>query len=785
MKTFIQNYSSGSFYNYKKMFKTTRPTWGYAVGFPNNSVYCYVISTNNTLSAETIIDGVDTTGLKTTNPIEILTPGTNASYEILDNYRIKITNLALDTTTKIGVVKLNYAADPLLVDAVAMTDSYRIPMSVFIPNYSFKDSYTVASKQYSLGKGKTLSSNPEIILVDDDMYCSARLDINYSANQTGSYITEITITDKADSTNTSTLTINCPSKTAIVKESTDVFHFENGHRYSITYKTSSSSTDTTAATHMAFTFFKNEDAAVTGVTLAPDTAEMNPGDEGVIYTATVAPANAANKNVTFSCENANVTLTPIGQNQVKAVGTGYQQINTTIKVTTEDGGFEATSAFSYNVTLAETVTVSPNGLTLPINSADAATLTATVAPETASFKEVNWSTSNAAVATVNNGVINTLAEGTATITATSKDGAASGTANIAVQDIQVIPVDSVSLDVNTLDLMECELATLNATVLPANATFKALTWESNNDNVKVIVDPDDDTKAQLVVLEGAPTGTATITVKTTHHEEGEAAKQATCSINVEAEVVNKLYAASTLSGLKDDDSIEEPSLYPFSDDELNWTIFAWAFGSANPATASGVETGTAGPNDTNATLFQCVKNASSWNGFRVDADTNTVKPSTTNPSGLRPRWNASTNLYMNPQTKETSTSSINVSGPTSTTVVHPIYLSRKTADGAAWNQSTYWWSWDGVSWNQYNVSTSTSGGTGELRNINAPLTVFYDLQRSSGQLTSNKYRFLKTAGLPDERACVAFTIQAHYKFAKQLKTYDREVKQAYDTALNS
>ena len=50
------------------------------------------------------------------------------------------------------------------------------------------------------------------------------------------------------------------------------------------------------------------------------------------------------------------------------------------------------------------------------------TLTATVAPDNATNKNVSWTTSNASVATVSEGTVTAVAAGTATITATTQDG---------------------------------------------------------------------------------------------------------------------------------------------------------------------------------------------------------------------------------------------------------------------------------------------------------------------------------------------------------------------------
>ena len=60
--------------------------------------------------------------------------------------------------------------------------------------------------------------------------------------------------------------------------------------------------------------------------------------------------------------------------------------------------------------------------TLMVSAGNNATLTATILPVNASNKQLEWSSDNAAVATVDNGVVTAIAIGTANITATATDG---------------------------------------------------------------------------------------------------------------------------------------------------------------------------------------------------------------------------------------------------------------------------------------------------------------------------------------------------------------------------
>ena len=64
------------------------------------------------------------------------------------------------------------------------------------------------------------------------------------------------------------------------------------------------------------------------------------------------------------------------------------------------------------------------------------TLTATLAPATASNQNVSWTSSNTSVATVANGVVTAVAAGSATITATTDDGSFTATCDVTV----VLPI---------------------------------------------------------------------------------------------------------------------------------------------------------------------------------------------------------------------------------------------------------------------------------------------------------------------------------------------------------
>ena len=114
---------------------------------------------------------------------------------------------------------------------------------------------------------------------------------------------------------------------------------------------------------------------------------------------------------TFTSTNQNISLT------ANAPGTYY------LHVLTVDNAGNARESKSGAITIKQLVTsVGLNKTSTTLNTGATEKLTVTVGPSNASNKNINWSTSNATIATVSAGTITAKAPGTATITATAADG---------------------------------------------------------------------------------------------------------------------------------------------------------------------------------------------------------------------------------------------------------------------------------------------------------------------------------------------------------------------------
>ena len=157
-----------------------------------------------------------------------------------------------------------------------------------------------------------------------------------------------------------------------------------------------------------------EKIEVSSITLYPTELTLEPGNTAVLKAA-VAPENADYDGIFWASDNVDVATVENGT--VTAVSKGTATITATVE------GKSATCKVTVKTSVAE-LKLSHTEVTLEIGKTQ--TLTATVLPEDAEYSEITWKTDNASVATVDaEGVVTSVAEGTATITASTGDKSAS------------------------------------------------------------------------------------------------------------------------------------------------------------------------------------------------------------------------------------------------------------------------------------------------------------------------------------------------------------------------
>lgn len=267
-------------------------------------------------------------------------------------------------------------------------------------------------------------------------------------------------------------------------------------------------------------------------------------------TATMIPAKASDKNVTW--ESSNTSIATVDANGlVTAVATGTAAIT----LTTEDGGYTASCNITVNSTGSGTggtaavtgVTLSESSKTIKVGSS--ATLSATVTPSNAANKDVSWSSSNTAIATVDsNGKVTAITNGYATITVYASGYSAScsitvnstGTGTSADDRIHVT---GITLDKSNIAVNVGETGNIKATITPAKASSQGIMWASSNTLVATV------DGAGKVTAVGA--GTAIIYATTTEY-----GYSASCSVTTSIVPVKSI----AISGAKTMDRGEKEQL---------------------------------------------------------------------------------------------------------------------------------------------------------------------------------------------------------------------------------
>ena len=217
----------------------------------------------------------------------------------------------------------------------------------------------------------------------------------------------------------------------------------------------------------------------------------------VKVTATVTPADAANKTVVWKSSNTKVA-TVDSKGNIKGITTGSATITATAK--------DNAKVFKKVVVKVSPKTVKLNKTSLSVTAGKTETLKATVSPSDSTDKTVKWKSSNIKIATVDSkGKVTGKAKGKATITATVK-GAKEVKATVTVT--APVAAKSVKINKNSATLSKGKTLALSATVSPSNTTNKTVKWKSSNIKVATV-----NSKGNVTAI-GA--GTAKITATTTN-----------------------------------------------------------------------------------------------------------------------------------------------------------------------------------------------------------------------------------------------------------------------------
>ncbi|MBU3181845.1 Ig-like domain-containing protein [Clostridium psychrophilum] len=189
-------------------------------------------------------------------------------------------------------------------------------------------------------------------------------------------------------------------------------------------------------------------------------------------TSTIAPSNAANKNVTWkSSDSAIATVDGIGKVTSIKAGTA------TITVTTEDGSKIATCNVIVNDPKVASITLNKTIDNLIVGDIDA--LTSEITPTNAGNKDITWTSSDSAIATVDSiGKVTAVKAGTTIITATTVDGSKTATCNVTVESLAIESITDISNSVYEGDNYSLP-QTVEVNMNNGTKVDKAVVWDSS------------------------------------------------------------------------------------------------------------------------------------------------------------------------------------------------------------------------------------------------------------------------------------------------------------------
>lgn len=256
---------------------------------------------------------------------------------------------------------------------------------------------------------------------------------------------------------------------------------------------------------------------VTGIEVANDYQHMGlfVGGSGKIRYS-VLPGNATNTNVTFKSLNEKVATV-----DANGVVTGVSEGNADIVITTEEGGFEAKCTVRVDgIDARDIERVGDKTVTMGLNQTRQ--LQVKITPSDTTNKNVQWTSSNNSVTTVDsNGVVTSKNSGSTIITATTHNELKTEFF-IEVET----PVTNITLNSNEINLNPGGTFKLDATVNPSNASNKNIKWISANESIAT-VDRSGNVTADVA-------GTTYISAVS-----ADGKVVATCTVNVSKPVVTK------------------------------------------------------------------------------------------------------------------------------------------------------------------------------------------------------------------------------------------------------
>ena len=214
------------------------------------------------------------------------------------------------------------------------------------------------------------------------------------------------------------------------------------------------------------------------ITMKSEKVELKTGETGWVGVA-YNPSNATNKVLTWKSSNEKVAT--VKEGTIKAVGIG----TATLTATSEDGGKTATCKVTVTDGKKHIESISLKTDSIEMKPGEGKTIYAEYNPSNVDDKTLYWKSSNEKVVTVNEGYVKAIGEGTATVTAVSRDGGKTASCKVTVTS-GTVKLQSIKISSSTEILTKGEGKTIYVTYNPNNVTDKTLYWSSSNEKIATV-----------------------------------------------------------------------------------------------------------------------------------------------------------------------------------------------------------------------------------------------------------------------------------------------------------
>ncbi|WP_455671950.1 Ig-like domain-containing protein [Phocaeicola sp.] len=247
---------------------------------------------------------------------------------------------------------------------------------------------------------------------------------------------------------------------------------------------------------------------VNKIELTPKEKTLNVGETFTI-TSKITPENATNAKINWKSSDTKVAK--VDKGVVTATGVGSCKIT----ATTEDGGHTGECNVTVNSIEVSEIKLNHDNKTIEVD--ESFVLSATILPDNATDKTINWTSSDTSIATIKtDGTVTGIKEGNCTITATDKSGNHKAECQLTVKPISV---KGITLNDATIKLEMGEQKQLTYAITPTNAANQDVKW-SVKDNAIASISEDGiitanklgETKVTVKTIDGEYTAECTIKV---------------------------------------------------------------------------------------------------------------------------------------------------------------------------------------------------------------------------------------------------------------------------------